>query len=115
MSIAEPEADVVIAGRVDAKRKQYQLVLNVGRPATHEALHGIDGALGLREQAAAGGFANDNASVGIEADHRGAKRLAIRAGDTLWLPRRRIRVCDEAVGGAEIDSYDASHQCDTRE
>src|SRR5258708_34552857 len=109
MSIAEPEADVVIAGRVDAKRKQYQLVLNVGRPATHEALHGIDGALGLREQAAAGGFANDNASVGIETDDRGAKRIAVRTRDAFGLARRRIRVCDEAVGGAEIDSYDPSH------
>ena len=51
--VAKHDADDVLALRVDAKREEFQFVLHVGGAAAHQALHGIDGAFGLREQAAA--------------------------------------------------------------
>src|SRR5260370_4035715 len=84
-------------------------MLDIGGTATHEALHGIDGAFGLREQAAARWFADNDGAIGIEADDGGAKRAAIRTRDALRLVRLWVQVCDEAVGGAEIDSYDFAH------
>ena len=61
--------------------KQLQFILHVGGTAAHQALHGINGALGLSQQAAARGFADDDAAVWIEADDRGAQRAAVRAGE----------------------------------
>src|SRR6266436_2804219 len=58
-SVAEQNADDVLARRVDAERKQFQFILDICRAATHETLHGINRALRLRKQAAACGFAND--------------------------------------------------------
>src|SRR5258708_4928229 len=62
---AEHHADDVFARGIDTKRKELEFALNVGGASAHEALHGIDGALWLREQAADGSLANDDASVGI--------------------------------------------------
>src|SRR6266478_4263510 len=108
-SVAEQNADDVLARRVDAERKQFQFILDICRAATHETLHGINRALRLRKQAAACGFANDYIAVRIEADDRGAKRVAVGTRDTLRLARQRVGVCDEAVSGTEIDSYDSAH------
>ena len=38
--------------------KRVSFVLNVGNAATHEALYGVDCAVGICEQALAGGFAD---------------------------------------------------------
>src|SRR5947208_1648698 len=79
---AELYADDVLAGGIDAERKEPQLVLHVGGPAAHEPLHGIDCSLGLREQAATRRFADDDAPVRIKAHNRGAKRLAVWTRNT---------------------------------
>ena len=55
------------------KGNSFEFVLHVGGAAAHQALHGIDGAFGLSEQAAARGFADDDAAVGIEANDRRAQ------------------------------------------
>src|SRR6202166_217479 len=107
--VAEHDANYVFALRIDAKRKKLQLALHVGGAAAHEALHGVDGALGLGEQATARGFANDDAAIGIEANDGRAKRGAVRAGDTLGLAGLRVHVGDQAVGGPQIDADNASH------
>ena len=107
--VAEHDANDVFACRIDAEREKFQFALHVGGAAAHQSLDGIDGALRLREQAARAGFADDDAAIGIEADHRGTQRAAVRARNTLRLARLRISVRDEAVGRPEIDSNDASH------
>src|ERR1700719_23998 len=71
--VAEHDANDVIAVGVDAKREKLQFALHIGGAATHQALYGIDGAFGLGEQAAARGFADDDAGVGIEANGRRAE------------------------------------------
>ena len=85
---AEPHANHVCAGRFDAERENLQLVFDVVGGAAHQALYGINRALGLREQAALGGFAGDDRAVGVYADDGRAERGAVRAGDTLRLARR---------------------------
>src|SRR2546421_729644 len=98
---AEFDADDVFARWIDAERKQLQFILDIGGTAAHQALDGINGALGLREKTATRRFANGNTAIGIEADNRGTKRAAVRTLDTLRLARLRIKIGDEAVGGAE--------------
>src|SRR5437762_6620395 len=92
-----------------AERKQLQLILNISGTAAHQALDGINGAFGLSEETATRRFTDNYAATRIEANDRGAKRAAIRTRDTLRLARLRIQICDEAVGGAEIDSDDSAH------
>src|SRR5438552_8722878 len=108
---AEFDADDVFARWIDAERKQLQFILDIGGTAAHQALDGINGALGLREKTATRRFANGNTAIGIEADNRGTKRAAVRTLDTLRLARLRIKIGDEAVGGAEINADDTSHDC----
>src|SRR5713101_5361376 len=91
------------------KGEKFQFVLNICGPAAHQAFDRIDGALGLSEQAAARGFANDDAAVRVEADDRRTESRTIGARDTLRLARLRIRVRDEAVGCPQIDAYNACH------
>src|SRR5258707_5820935 len=107
--VAKLDADDTLTGWIDAEREELKLALNVGGAAAHEALDGIDGALGLGEQSAPRRLADDDAAVGIEADDRRAKRVVVRSRNTLRLARLRIDVRDEAVCGAEIDTDDASH------
>ena len=95
--------------RIDAKREKLQLVLHIGGAATHQALNGIDGAFGLGEQAAARGFSNDNAAVGIEANDGRAEGGAVGAGNTPRLARLRVHVRDQTVSGSQIDADNASH------
>ena len=83
--------------------------VDVGGSAAHQAFHGIDGALGLREQPVARSFSDNDASVGIKTDDRRTQCAAIRPGNTLRLARLRICVRNETVGSAKIDSDDASH------
>src|SRR5438552_7816432 len=111
VNVAEFDADDIFARWIDAERKQLQFILDVGGAATHQALNGINGALGLREKTATRRFANGNTAIGIEADNRGTKRAAVRTLDTLRLARLRIKIGDEAVGGAEINADDTSHDC----
>src|ERR1700732_3687660 len=66
--VAEHYANDIFAVWIDAKPKKVQLALHIGCAAAHQARYGIDGALGLGEQAAACGFANDDAAVWIEAN-----------------------------------------------
>ena len=108
-SIAEEDADDVFARGINAKREELEFALNVGGASAHEALHGIDRAFRLRQKATARRFPNDDAAVRIKTNDRRAKRVTVRAGDTLWLTRLRVRICDETVGGAEIDADNASH------
>src|SRR6185369_3064247 len=107
--VAELDANDVPAGGIDAEREQPQFVLNVSDTATHQALYRIDAAFRLFEQATASGFADDDATVRIDADHRGAQRAAAWTDDTLRRIGLRIGVRDQTVGSAEIDSYYASH------
>ena len=72
--IAQANADHVAACFIDAKRKEFELVLNVCHAAAHQALHGINSALGMREQALAGGFADEDLSISVDAYDRGAQR-----------------------------------------
>ena len=88
--VAEPDADYVLARRIDAKRKELQFILNVRDAAAHQALHGVNAALGLREQAAARRFTDDDATVGIDADDGGAERRCHSARNALRLTRLRI-------------------------
>src|SRR4029077_8730527 len=62
---AEQDADDVFARRVDAEREQFQLIPNVTGAAAHQALHRVNAAFRLRQQAAAGGFTDNDAAVGI--------------------------------------------------
>src|ERR1700730_3834470 len=107
--VPESDTDNVFTGWVDAEWEKLELVLHVPYSAAHEALDRVDGALRLGKQTPAGRLADDDASVRVEAHDRGQKGFAVRARNTVRLARLRIHVCDEAVGGAEIDSYDASH------
>src|SRR6266581_4468484 len=108
-AFAQAHADDAFAAGINPEGKDFQLVLNVGDAAAHQALDGIDGAAGLREQTAARGFADDDAAVFVEADDGRTERAAIRAADTLRPARPRIEIGDEAVGGAEINADGASH------
>jgi len=67
------------------KREEFQLALHVCWAAAHQALHGIDGALGLGQETVAGGFSDNNAAIGIKTYDRRTQRAAVRAGDTLRL------------------------------
>ena len=51
-AVAQLEPNHRFAACGDAKGKELQFVLDVGEPAAHQALHGINGALGLRRSAA---------------------------------------------------------------
>src|ERR1700730_10119997 len=109
--VSELHPDHVVARLVYAEWKQLQLTLDVCHAAAHQPLDGIDGALGLREQTTQCRLADDDAAVGINADNGRAERASTRPGDTLGRIRLRTDGCDEAVGGAKIDSDDASHVC----
>ena len=106
---AEADVDHVAAFGFDAEWEEFQFVLHVGDAAAHEALHGIDGAVGMRGEAGAGGIADENFSVLIDADDRGKLQGAVRRRDTLRLARLRIGVRDQAECGAQVDSNYASH------
>src|SRR5277367_401930 len=108
-SIAQHDADDVLACGIDAERKQLQFALHIGRAAAHEALNRIDRAFGLSEQAVPCGFANNDAAIRIEADDGRAERRAVRPLNTLRLARLRIDIRDEAVGRSQVDANDASH------
>ena len=107
--VAEFDANDIFASRIDAEREQFQFALDVGDASAHQPLYGINAALRLREQATPGWLAYDDAAVRVQAYDRGTQRAAIRPRNTLRRSRLRIGVRDEAVGRAEIDSYDSSH------
>ena len=107
--IAKHDADDVFARRLNTERKEFQLALHVGGTAAHEPFHGIDGAFGLCEQAAARGLTDDNAAIGIQAYNRGAQRVAVGTRNTLRLARRLVEIGDQTVGCSEIDADDACH------
>ena len=110
--IAKQHTDDIFVRGIDAERKESQFVLNIRGAAAHEALHGVNGALRLRQQAAASGFANDDGAIGIKAHNRRAEGVAVGTRDTLRLARLRIGVRDEAVGCSQIDSDDSAHVFD---
>ncbi len=107
--VAEAHANYVAARLVDAEWEAGEFVLNIGDAAAHQALDGVYGALGLAEETLAGWFTYKNSAIGIDADYRGAQRRTIGTLDTHRLARLRIQICNQAVCGAEIDSYCASH------
>ena len=108
-AVAEPDADHVLAGRIDAKRENFQLVLNVGGTAAHQALHGINRALRLRQQAALRGLADHDRSVRIDTHDGRTQRRAVRARDTLRPAFALVLISDQAVGRAEIDADCSGH------
>src|SRR5262249_40012433 len=106
---AKPDTDHVGAGGIQAKWKQHQLVLNVLDAAPHQTLYGVNGAFWLSEQAATRRFSDDEVAVRIEAHDGRAKRRSIWPGNAQRLFRLRVKIRDQAVGCAQIDSDDASH------
>ncbi len=107
--VAEHDADDILACRINAERKELELVLNVGRAAAHQPLDGIDSAFGLREEPSASRLAHNDGSVRIQANYRRTERAAVRSLDTLRLACLRVGVSDETVCCSEIDSDDSAH------
>ena len=70
----------------------------------HQALEGGDAAVRPRQQEVAGGAADDDRAVVVDADRRGRQNLAEGIGDEAG-PRLRENG-DEGVRGAEIDAAD---------
>src|ERR1700676_3163514 len=66
--VAQRYANDIFAVWINTKRKKLQFALHIGGAAAHQGFYGVDGAFGLDEQAAARGFANDDAAVRIKAD-----------------------------------------------
>src|SRR5260370_14806810 len=93
------------------KGEKFQFVLNICGPAAHQAFDRIDGALGLCEQAAARGFANDDPTIRIEAHDRRAKCRTVRSRNTNWPASLVVPVSHQAVRCTEIDSNNSSHDC----
>ncbi len=109
-AIAQAHANHIFAGRIDAERKNLQLVLHVGGTAPHQAFHRIDRALRI---ASAGGAARasptmiePSASTLTTEGHSGVPYgPGIHFGAAFPL----VLVSDQAVGGAEINADGASH------
>src|SRR5205823_2552684 len=53
---AEPHANHVAAGWIETERKELQFVLDVLYTAAHQTFDRVDGAFGLRKEAAASSF-----------------------------------------------------------
>ena len=70
--VAEANANHVAARFVDSKREARELVLNVRDATTHQALYGIDRAVGLREETLPGRLADENFSFVRNANDRRA-------------------------------------------
>ena len=84
----------------DAEREEFEFVLHVSDAAAHQALHGVDGAVGVIDEFLAGGVAYDVvAGSRIRNDARN-EFVAVFAGDDFGL--RQVHPRDEAVSGAEV-------------
>ena len=103
--LAELNPDDRFAVRRDAEGEQLQLVLHVGDAAAHQALHRIDGAVGLVDEQRARPVSRPRSrpTAGQRHDARN-QAVAILAGDDLG--RGQVHVGDQAVGGAEVDADD---------
>src|SRR4029077_13949692 len=108
--VAKLHANYVVARRIDAKWEQPQFALHISTTASHQAFHGIDPALRLRQQTAARRLPNNDSAIWIDADHRRAKRAARRSRNTPRLSGLRIHIRYQAVGCSEIDSDNSSHE-----
>src|SRR5216684_2522710 len=60
---AEFYADDVLARWIDAKRKELEFISHVSGAAAHQALDGINGALGLREKPSPSRLAHNDGSI----------------------------------------------------
>src|SRR5262249_40418709 len=107
--VAQTNPNDIPARGINAEREKAQLVLNVANPAAHQALDRVNAAIWLREQATARRLADDNAAVLIHADHRRTQRAAAWADDANRFARLRIGISHQAIGRAQIDSDNASH------
>ena len=79
--LAQHHADDRLAAFRDTEREELQFLLHVGDAAAHQALHRIDGAVGMIDQFAAGRVADDDVAVGQRARQRSGpacRRLRLR-------------------------------------
>ena len=102
--LAELDLDYGFAAFRDAERKQLQFLLHIGDAAAHQALDGVDGAVGMIDQFLPGGVADDDLAGLMQRNDAGDKLVAILAVDHFG--NTELHVGDEAVGGAEVDADD---------
>ena len=90
----------------DVEGEEFQLVLNIGDAAAHEALGGIDGAIRMVDQFLSGGVAYDQISGGRQGDNAGNElgifSRCISAHNDFRAAEVHPR--DQTVGGAEVDA-----------
>ena len=85
------------------------LDLGVVPAAADEALDGVDGVGRVGDGLALGDLAHEALALLAEGHHRGHGASALRGGDDGGLAALHDR--DGRVGGAEVDTDDASHVC----
>ena len=103
--LAQLDADYRFAVRGDAERKQFQLVLNVGDAAPHQALHRVNGSIGLVDESHPGGVADHDFTGASQGNDARNQAVAIFTGDDFR--RGEVHVGDQAVGCAKVDADDA--------
>ncbi len=108
LAVAEADADHAAGFARHLERQQLRVALDVVDPLAHEALHRVDGAARIGQQAPLR-FATDvdGAILRRGHDRRNETIGALVADDERGAV---LHIGDEAVGGAEIDADDFGHK-----
>jgi len=102
-----------VAGEMEGEELEF--ALHLGEAAAHEALDGVDDALGGFDEGAAGAVAHGDGGAAaflhrIERDDGRHEVGAVDAGNDYG--RIALHVCDEGVGGSQVDAnYAAFRHC----